>query len=551
MTEERHHATIRDYVLVFKRRKWVIIGVAIVAALAAGALSVTQAKVYTAQASLEAQSPAQSAGYADLLQANTQLPSETSAQLEQTATRSAVLSRVKSELGLKDSLDQIRSRISISTDAQSNFVLMDGTGSTPEQAAALTNSAANAVVDLSNSDIRRQFAGIANGENREAASLLRPFTGKKFNALTPAEQAKFQTNSQEATGLEAIAARLQAFSKVVTVAQVTSPAGLPSSPSGPHPASNIILGGVLGLLLGVIAAWFLETLDRRLRRPDETESLLGFPTVGVVPAGGLGRSPSEEGTTGTNVSSFRMLRTNVHFLAADRSHAPEVVLVTSALSEEGKTTVATGLACASAASGLRTLLIEADVHRPVHAQRLGLKKGPGLAEYLRDGLEPAEVLQVHTFTDPAQAPIKNGTVNGGGSKLTCITAGDVAGFSGDALGSRRFAEAIDQVRQVYDFVVIDSAPLLAVAETAEMISFVDAVVFCVRLGKTTAEQARSARAALARLPERLTGLVLTDLPPQVGGYYGYGYVYDYADANHHDAKDKRLKEPDIEEPTAV
>jgi Mrp family chromosome partitioning ATPase len=82
-----------------------------------------------------------------------------------------------------------------------------------------------------------------------------------------------------------------------------------------------------------------------------------------------------------------------------------------------------------------------------------------------------------------------------------------------------------EVREAYDVVVIDTAPLLAVAETSEIVSLVDAVVFCLRLGATSVEQARAARAALDRLPGRPTGLVLTDLERDIGGYYGYAYEY--------------------------
>ncbi len=387
--------------------------------------------------------------------------------------------------------------------------------------------------------LRDQFAQNAAQTRKLAQGLLAPFQGKKLSQLSPAQQAEYQTAAQELATDEQNAARLQTFSKVVTVAQLTEPAGLPSAPSGPHPASTIILGAIVGLILGLVLAWFLESQDRRLRRPDETEELMGFSTIGAVPSGGLGKAPGEGSDGAASLSAFRMLRTNIRFLAADRSDAPRVVLVTSAISEEGKTTVSMGLALSAAASGLRTLLIEADVHRPVHAARIGLEKAPGLADYLRDGLTPQKVLQVHSFVDPIHGRTHNdqSPTNGRTSRLTCITAGDVASFSGDALGSQRFGDMLDEVKQVYDLVVIDSGPLLAVAETAEMISFVDAIVFCVRLGRTTTEQARAARAALARLPERLTGLVLTDLQPDVGGYYGYGYGYAYAESPDREAKE--------------
>jgi Mrp family chromosome partitioning ATPase len=303
---------------------------------------------------------------------------------------------------------------------------------------------------------------------------------------------------------------------------------VPTSPSGPHPATNILLGAVVGLLLGLLVTWFLESFDRRLRRPDETESLLGMPVVGVIQKGGLGKPATADDSDGDGIAAYRMLRTNVRFLAPERGTPPRTVMVTSAVSEEGKTTVAMGLALSSAAAGLNTLLIEADTHRPAHAKRLGLATGPGIADFLQDGLTPDKVLQVYPFAEQIVGARSNGNAaNGKVSKLTCITAGNVSAFSGDALGSQRFADVINEVKQVYDLVVIDTAPLLAVAETSEIASFVDALVFCVRLGKTTAEQARAARAALARLPQRPAGLVLTDLQRNVGGYYGYGYGYQY------------------------
>jgi capsular exopolysaccharide synthesis family protein len=310
----------------------------------------------------------------------------------------------------------------------------------------------------------------------------------------------------------------------VTVAQVTSTASLPSSPSGPHPISNVILGGIAGLVLALLVTWILESVDRRLRRPDEAEAVLGLPYVGAVPAGALGQTPGGKGDA-MSIPAFRMIRTNLRFLAsAGESHDLRSILVTSPMSGEGKTTVSLGLALSAAASGLNTLLIEADVHRPVHAQRLGLASGPGLADYLRGGLSPGEILQTYRFVEPSPG-VNGATPNGSGSTLTCITAGSVASVAAAQLGSERFANILAEVTKVYDLVVIDSAPLLAVAETSEMVALVDAVAVCVRIGTTTVEHARAARAAFERLPAKPKGLVLTDLPRDIAGYYGYSYGY--------------------------
>lgn len=533
MTEERHRATIRDYLAALRRRKFVILGVAVAAALAAGAISLTQPKTYTAVAALQAQSPAESAGYAGLLQANQQLPTETSAQLQQTATRSDVMAAVAHKLRLHQTVDQIRSRISLSQDQQSNFVLLSGTAPTPDAAARFTNAAASAVAQLSNRGVQHQFAALAKNERREAAQLIAQFAGKKYNDLTAQQQAQYQSDLPEAQTLTELAARTEAFSRAVTVAQVASPATLPSSPSSPHVAQDVVIGGVVGLVLGLLLAWFLESLDRRLRRPDETEQLLGMPVVGAVGAGGLGLVPGESSEETTSISTFLMINTNIRFLASNGNQptgreGPRSVLVTSAVSEEGKTTVAMGIALSGAASGLKTLLIEADLHRPVHAKRLGIAGAPGLADFLTGGALPNETLQLYSFGDRA---VRNESAqNGKGSKLVCITAGKVSALSGGELGSEKFAAMIEEVKAVYDLVVIDSPPLLAVADTTEMLPSADSIAFCVRLGATTVEATRAARAALDRLPHRPAGLVLTDLEANTGYYYGYNYAYKYTDS---------------------
>jgi polysaccharide biosynthesis transport protein len=492
----------------------------------AAGLSFLQTKSYSAQAALEAQNPANEAGYADLFNSTQQLPAETSSQLEQTVTNVAVLRRVKSTLGLKDSIDTIRSNIAVSQDTQSDFVIVDGSADTAEGAAALTNAVVNTVVALADANIQAQFFKQALGVQKEAASLMTPYAGKKYATLTGAQRVSYQQAATQAQQLEVVAAHLQAFSKIVTVAQVATPASLPSSPSSAHVLEFVIIGAVVGLLLGLLVAWFLESIDRRLRRPDEVESLLGLPIVGALPKGSLGKEPGQDKDAAT-IAAFRMLRTNVRFLASNGTRPPTSILVTSAVAEEGKTTVAMGIALSGAASGLNTLLIEADVHRPVHAKRMGTSAGPGLADHLRFGVSPQQVLQVHAFSDPVAAEVRNGNANSGQPRLACITAGDVSAFSGDALGSKKFAEVIESVGQVYDLVVIDSAPLLAVAETSEIAAMVDAIVFCVRLGKTTAEQVRRARTMLDRLPTPLSGLVVTDLTSDLDGHYGYGYANGY------------------------
>lgn len=530
MSQERNHATLRDYLATLRRRKFLILGIIILGAVIAGAIALSQAKTYSAQSSLQALDISASAGFAGLQQAQQNLPQTSAAQLAQTATRPEVMAEIKRNLNLSDSLDQIRSKLSVSQDQQSNFVNMQATASTASGAATLANTAANAVADVSNSAVRRQYATIAQRDSSEASTLLAPLAARNYGRLSPHDKATFQAITQEAAQLDELAARLLAFSKAVTVAQVTSPATVPSSPDGPHPVTNALLGAIVGLVLALIATSILESVDRRVRRPDEVEAVTGLPYVGALPDGALGRTPGGKGDA-ASIAAFRMVRTNLRFLAST-GDARELrsILVTSPASGEGKTTASLGLALSAAAAGLNTLLIEADVHRPVHARRLGLSSAPGLADYLRGEHSPREILQTYSFVDPSPGNSNGGSSNGAAHTLTCITAGKNPSVVAPRLGGERFSHVIGEVTQVYDLVVIDTAPLLAAAETSEMIALVDAVAVCVRIGATTVEQARALRAALDRLPDRPEGLVLTDLQRDVAGYYGYAYEYTAAPA---------------------
>jgi non-specific protein-tyrosine kinase len=218
--------------------------------------------------------------------------------------------------------------------------------------------------------------------------------------------------------------------------------------------------------------------------------------------------------------SFRILRQNVRYLAAATDL--RTVLVTSAMAEEGKSTVAACLAVASAEAGLRTLLVECDLRRPVLATRFGIDQSPGLTDYLTGNAEPHEILQqVASVADrrnghgPAQAGA------GGDAKLVCITSGTTVPRPAELLASARFHAFLSEVGKVYDSVIVDTAPLLPVADTLGIIPEVSSLLVCIRLRQTTREQARAAQSALDRLPARPVGIVLTDVRENEGGYYGY------------------------------
>lgn len=222
--------------------------------------------------------------------------------------------------------------------------------------------------------------------------------------------------------------------------------------------------------------------------------------------------------------AFRVLRMNLGYLATERPLRS--LLVTSGLPEEGKSTVSMALASASVVAGHRTLLVECDLRRPSFAKRLGLSQGPGLTDYLMGTASPAEILQTVSMSVP-------GSGNGTGSQrlgpaaavLVCITAGTQVGNPAELLISSRFEGFMQKVVKAYDFVIVDSSPLLAVVDPLQLVPMVDGVLICVRAQQTTRDQARASRAALSNLPRRPIGAVLTGLHRNDEAAYEYYYSY--------------------------
>jgi Mrp family chromosome partitioning ATPase len=243
---------------------------------------------------------------------------------------------------------------------------------------------------------------------------------------------------------------------------------------------------------------------------------------------GNGYSPDLQ----AELEGFRIIRQNLQFLSSGDSPRRRT-LVTSPLPAEGKSTVAASLAIASAASGRSTLLVEADLRRPALAKRLGINSAPGLTDYLVGQAEPREILQVCA---PLAGTAAATGGNGAGDTmppptpakpLVCITAGTLSPQPAELLGSERLRAFLDQVSEAYESVVIDTSPLLPVADTLELLPHVDNVLLCVRSGQTTRDQARAARSVLEHFPDRPTGLVITGLrkrdEPEYS-YYSYGYT---------------------------
>jgi polysaccharide biosynthesis transport protein len=321
--------------------------------------------------------------------------------------------------------------------------------------------------------------------------------------------------------------------------RVVDPALAPSSPSRPQKARNILLAILVGLVGGVGLALFREYLDNTVKSPDDIEALTGLPSLAVVPSlpglnghhrrlSRFSREPHPPVTAGPRVEllsyvqpksqiseAFRALRTSL--LLSQAEHPPQVILVTSALPREGKTTAAVNLAVTLAQLGDRTLLMDSDLRKPGvrRALNLTIGKEAGLSSYLAGVSTLDEVIIPHpTITN-----------------LEALTTGPVPPSPADLLSSHRMREAITELRRRFKFIVIDSPPIMAATDAVILSSLTDGVLLVVRSGETPKEAFTRTCDLLAAVKSRLLGVVLNAVDSSAPDYYYsyryYPYAYGY------------------------
>ena len=314
--------------------------------------------------------------------------------------------------------------------------------------------------------------------------------------------------------------------------RVVDPALIPGGPSRPNKSRNVMLSILVGLIGGIGLALLREYLDNTVKTPDDIETLARLPSLAVVPAlsnsngkrtgrfAKLLKAPVIVGKEGraelvshnmpqSQMSeAFRALRTSLLLSQAD--HPPQVILMTSALPREGKTTAAVNLAVTLAQLGDKTLLVDADLRKPGINRALSLVDGKhaGLSSYLA-GVSSLDLI---TVLHPA---ITN---------LAAIPTGPIPPNPADLLSSRRLTELIAELRTRYKFVVIDSPPIMAATDAVILSVLVDGVLLVVRSGETPKEAFTRTRDLLAGVKCRMLGVVLNAVDASSPDYY-YSYRY--------------------------
>ncbi|HEX2015485.1 MAG TPA: hypothetical protein VGN69_02240 [Solirubrobacteraceae bacterium] len=498
---------------ILRRRAPVILTCLVLVPAAALVGSLLSPTKYSASASLLFRNPALdqklfSSGY--LPPSND--PVREAATNRRLVSLATVAQRTAVALGGPWTADRVSGEVAIGDDNQSDVISLTATDRDPRVAARVANLFAE------------QYIAFRRDADRAKISDAQRLVVAELAHLSPRDRHGVRGQSLRKSNDQ-----LSTLSALQTGnAERVQPARVPRSPSSPKPLRNALAGLLAGLLLGVLLALLIDRFDRRLRDSAEIEGLLGLPMLAVFQDSDRGLRPragaADRPLGDPDREAFRMLRASLDFLDVD---APlTTILVTSAVPEEGKSSIAAGLTEALAATGENVLLLETDLRRPSLARRLGLSSSPGLTDLLAGKVELEGVLQ---RTGPNGTPGEqagDGDSEAAAASFCCITAGSRSPRPAEILRSQRMQEVLAGLAERFDHVVLDSSPLLPVVDTIELLPRVDAVVVCARVAHTQRTDLQALRSTLDRIPHGPSGLVVTCVRPRdeaVRGRYAYGY----------------------------
>ncbi|MGB3352078.1 MAG: polysaccharide biosynthesis tyrosine autokinase [Mycobacterium sp.] len=286
-------------------------------------------------------------------------------------------------------------------------------------------------------------------------------------------------------------------------------ASIPDEPVVPKTARNIAGGLGLGLVLGIGIATLRDALDNTVKSRESLEQITNVSLVGSIPLDKERRSQpaiSFDNDNSAIAEAFRKLRTNLQFLAVD--NPPRAIVLTSSMPSEGKSTTAINVALALAEGEHSVVLVDGDMRRPTLAKYLDLVGSVGFSTVLSGRASLEDALQKTRFPG-----------------LTVLTSGAIPPNPSELLGSQAARKLLGELRAQFDYVIVDSTPLLAVTDAAILAAGADAVLIMTRYGQTKREQLTHAVGSLGSVGAPLLGAVFTMMPTRGRSTYSYNYTY--------------------------
>lgn len=286
-------------------------------------------------------------------------------------------------------------------------------------------------------------------------------------------------------------------------------ASIPKDPVRPEPVKYISIGLGIGLVLGLGLAIIRDLLDNTVKTKAQLEGIAGTGLVGSIPLDKDRRKQAAISFDRENSGiseAFRKLRTNLQFLSVD--NPPRVILVTSSMPSEGKSTTAINVALALAETEKSVVLVDGDLRRPSLHRYLDLVASVGFSTVLSGAVSLNDALQKTRFPG-----------------LTVLTSGAIPPNPSELLGSQSARKLLTELRTKFDYVIVDSTPLLAITDAAILAAGADGALVMARYGHTKREHLSHAVGSLRSVGAPLLGAVFTMTPARGGGSYSYNYGY--------------------------
>ncbi|QZY29800.1 tyrosine-protein kinase domain-containing protein [Nocardioides coralli] len=510
---EQDVTTLGDH-LAIMRRRWRLPVVFLVLGVAAGVgLSALQDPLYRAESTLllEPDKVSTTAVVMDADEVATQARVVASAPVAQ---------RVVERLDLDELPDELLGTVTADVIEQTRTVAITAERGTAAEAAAVANAFAeefvayrtDAATSAADDERNRLFAQL--GRLRADLSLVQAELDN--SRLGPVRRQRLEAQEQSLLTVEAEIrtqlAILQSDQPTGNVGgQLLRSAEEPATPAQPQPIRSGAFGGVLGLLLGILLAYVRDRFDDAIRDEQRLRTAVGVPVLGRIPQtqGDGSRLVTIVAPTSPESEGYRSLTTNIRFLTARGGELTqgEMLVVSSADAGEGKTTVATNVAVTAARVGLAVILVDADLRNPRVAERFGIEVPLGLSHVLADQADIEDTLYDAAAID---AP-----------GLRIMSAGAIPPNPAELLAGPRAAALWKELRDMADLVIIDTAPVLKVADTLEIVSEADLAVLVTRHRTSRVHKVTAVVERVRQVGGPVSGVAFCGVP-QKDAPYGYG-----------------------------
>ncbi len=516
---------LRDYLNVIRARKWVIIQAVVIVTLTALAVSFLQPKTYEGTALVLISEKGSSASvFGDLLpQLSAQPERAMQTQVQLMQIRPIAEATIK-KLDLQTAPDALLKTVTVAAIGQTNLVKITVTGADAKQAALIANTMAEEYVDSSRAAQRASLADAADEVQKRLdqaeADILD--LGKRVSESGKSDQltAELQIATGTYTTLAEKLEQLRINERLESgPGRVVSAAVVDVSVVSPNPLRNAVLGLAVGLVFGVGMAVLYDYLDNTIKSTEESEKLFGAPVLGTVPMDAMEKGQKRRLTIvqapgSAAAEAYRVLRNSLDFI--NFQHDMRSIMVTSAAPGEGKSTVAANLAAALAQAGNKVVLVSVDFRRPTTEQFFNVNNMIGLSDVL---------IGTHSLKAALQRP--------GDEQLLVLTAGKMPPNPSELLGSTKMQEVVKSLQEWGDWIIIDTPPLLAVADAAAVARWTDGVLMVTQAGVSTREAGKKAVELLGKVGAKITGVVVWGFDQTSSGSAGYGYSSGYYYASYY------------------